>query len=183
MSEMCYSEASNYMTPQNEERKHLIDTKDIEMWKKIFKKFKEVDVFLHPVYKTILNDPLFSTANLYEEKGCFNTQFVDLENLTYFYDFSKVDLIEFSNLSEEQKRKLGIYTSCMEDESLYNKGVLLFSGGSKINTIGEKLNELTQDNKKVTHIVLGHEMYGGNTHYSTWCEYLRAEIFEIGDEK
>lgn len=134
------------------------------IWKKLFGRYKEVNFFESPRYKHTFNYPLYSTECLYEkEDGPFNTIFEDLQVGTLFYDFSS------ANLSALSKRK----------EVKIDKFELSTTRGSDKPTIGSKLEQFLREGKKVTHIIRTREIYGGDTHYSVWRDYEKAEIYEV----
>jgi len=114
-----------------------------------------------PHYREFLEKPLCSTTCLFEEEdGPFNTRFKDLEEITYFYNFSSVNLLRLNRNEAE-------------------KFLILQERGENKKSIGEQLQQLIRDGKRVTHIVRSTEEYGGDTNYSVWRKYLEAQICEV----
>lgn len=131
-----------------------------EIWKNIFKEYKKVKFFPFPNYLKILDELLSSTTCLFEEEnGGYNTKFKDEELLTYFYDFPAQN---------------------MQKEACERKKHLVFEArGDNTMLLREKLNQFFQAGKSITHVIRTEEIYGGDTHYSVWREYQKADVYEV----
>ncbi len=152
------------------------------IWEKIFDRYKEVSFFPSPAYKSVMDRPAGSITNVREIPDGQNTIFEDWEFVTYFYDFSTADLELLSASGDIKPRKLGLYTGQCEHESEViekTNGLLVYRSRFDKILIGEKLEQLVKGQKKVTHIACAEEVYGGDTHYSVWRDYQKAEIYEV----
>jgi hypothetical protein len=137
---------------------------DVIKFKLLFENYKTVEYHKSPNYGMLFNKPLCSTTILYEEEETmYNTSFRDLEENTYFYDFS---FASFEKIVEN-----GLYEFLVESHSGKNKTPL-----------GEKLGQLIQSGKEISHIVRSKEEYGGDTHYSVWRDYLKVNIYEVNNK-
>lgn len=153
---------------------------NISMWEEIFNCFKEIKYYPSPAYKSILYYPTGSITNIQEIPDGQNVIFQDLENSTYFYGFSPENLKEL--LTRRDKiRVLGLYTGqCQNDnEIIKNSCGLIYRERNEKTPLGEKLEQLIKEGKKVTHIVRTKDVYGGNTHYSVWRSHDKAEIYGV----
>ena len=153
-----------------------------KVWKGLFNRYKEVNFFQSPSYKSIMNRPSGSITNIREIPDGQNTIFEDLEFVTYFYNFSSQDLEHLTSSDKEKRKKLGFYTGQyeLEHEVINNSaGVLIYRSRSDETPIGKKLEQLVGEGKKITHVVCAEESYGGDTHYSVWRDYKKAEVYEV----
>ena len=133
---------------------------DIVEIKSLFSEYKEVKFFPSPEYRSLLNNTLCSTTCLFEEENGQNTRFTDLELITYFFN------LPCANFQELTKK--------------VDKFLVEEARGHDETTVGTRLEQLLQKGHKITHIVRSTEEYGGDTHYSVWREYMKAEIYEVG---
>jgi 8-oxo-dGTP pyrophosphatase MutT (NUDIX family) len=133
---------------------------DTVFLQRLFSFFRKLEVLGPERLPEILDLPLCTTECLFEEEDGQNTRFTDSETITYFYDFSSVEL---DVLPRWQLDGCCVYQA----------------RGSDSQTVGARLQRLLDAGKKVTHIVRSQEEYGGGTHDSVWREYLRAEIVKM----
>jgi hypothetical protein len=144
--------------PEPNESRSIIDAP-------LFSCYLEKELIVNSNAVSFLARPLASTKP-WEEDRTFNPEFKDEEEITYFFDFSTVD---------PQGIKALRYLVDSDNEPF-----LVFQArGDNPMSIGEKLKELVNNGKKVTHILKSSEVYGGNTESSAWREYKKALIYEI----
>jgi DNA polymerase III alpha subunit (gram-positive type) len=128
--------------------------------KALFSYYDQVDYNPPIDLHKIIDQPLSSTACEFEEvESMYNTRFEDLEEITYFYDFSPDGLIEVQDLRSAK----------------YLKDT---ARGNDNKTVRTRLEELVNAGKTITHIVRSSEVYGGDTHYSVWRSFRHAQIYE-----
>lgn len=157
----------------------ISDQTSDEQIKELFKRYEQVRFFPSPEYKRILNNPLGTITNEHERKRAMNTNFRDLEKVTYFFDFSPKNLTKALYLGDI---RLGFFKQSLEDENEViesSDGMLLCRIRIDEKPISKKLEELTRNGKKVTHIVCAEEIYGGDTNYSVCRTHEKADIYEI----
>ncbi len=159
---------------------------DTDLWKRLFDRYKEVNFFQSPSYKSVMNRPSGSITNVREIPDGQNTIFEDLEYVTYFYNFSSQNLADLASSDKEKRKKLGSYTGqCEHEHEVINnsEGVLIYRSRFDETPIGKKLEQLVNNGKKITHIICAEESYGGDTHYSVWRDCNKAEIYEVGENE
>jgi len=150
-------------------KEKLQTNKELLADSKLFSCFKKRTLLDPSLISEFLEKPPCSIVNLFEEEEGFDTKFVDLEEITYFFDFSSVNPLAVDELR-----------FCSDGKG-QKEGWLAFNARMyrKNTTIGEQLKELNHSGRKITHIVRSTEKYGGTTNTSAWRDYLEAQIYEV----
>lgn len=140
----------------------LIDARNnlVEAYKKIYPVvlLKEYSV---DNCKEVLSKFASVIENIYDDHGG-NAHFVDSEILSYYYDLSKLDFNNSSEISIHLAKKPLAKIRCDS------------------NTIENIVNSLKSRGKNVTHVTISDEKYGGDDS-SVWRDYEKATLYEIVD--
>ena len=197
---ICYASTSQALALAKDRIRLSRLIAEQQFWKELFCTYKEVHYFPSPLYKRILDLACGAITTVSETPEGQNIIFRDNEAITYFYDFfllfpegpsAPASLSAAVKESESPPAAsvaamFGPYTNLYEEENEVlekNRSILVYRARHDKTGIGEKLEELIGSGQRVTHLACAREVYGGDTHYSTWREYQKIDIYELSPQE
>ena len=140
------------------------------VWEELSSRYKVVNHIASPGFEHLIDRPTAQTVVLSARPHGQSITFRDLEFVTYYFNFSTENLEKV--LAQDESYKID------------TEGILIREDRGTISTsIAERLRELIKDGKKITHIICAEQLYGGETHYSVWREYEKAEVYEFDEDR